>query len=61
VIRGTAGDSVDISGTTYTSVASDVHLGTPYGGNATTYTVYQDNSGHDIAIESSVTVQTADA
>jgi len=59
VIRGTAGDSVDLSGTTYTSVASDVHLGAAYGGDTTTYNVYQDDSGHDIAVESSVTVQTA--
>jgi hypothetical protein len=61
VIRGTAGDSVDLSGTPYTSVASDVQLDAAYGGNATTYNVYQDNNGHDIAIESGVTVQTADA
>jgi Ca2+-binding RTX toxin-like protein len=61
VIRGTAADSVDLSGTSFTNAASGVHLGAAYGGNATTYSVYQDDSGHDIAVESSVTVQTAAA
>jgi hypothetical protein len=61
VIRGTAADTVDLSGTSFTSVATGVQLGDAYGGNATIYDVYQDDGGHDIAIESSVTVQTAAA
>ncbi|HWA45583.1 MAG TPA: nidogen-like domain-containing protein [Hypericibacter adhaerens] len=59
VVRGTAADSVDLSGTSYAAVATGVHLGAAYGGNAATYTVYQDAGGHDIAVESSVVVHTA--
>jgi hypothetical protein len=61
VIRGTAADSVDLSGTSFAVADSGVHLGAAYGGNATTYNVYQDEGGHDIAVESGVAVQTAAA
>jgi Ca2+-binding RTX toxin-like protein len=62
VIRGTAGDSVDLSGTNFTLASGGpVHLGVAYGGDAASYNVYQDDGGHQIAVESSVTVQTASA
>jgi Ca2+-binding RTX toxin-like protein len=61
VVRGTAGDSLDLSATSFAMVASGINLSAPYGGDSTTYSIYQDASGNDIAIESAVTVHTAQA
>ncbi|MFZ5790146.1 MAG: nidogen-like domain-containing protein [Pseudomonadota bacterium] len=59
VVRGTSADTVDLTATGYTLAATGVQLGAGYGGASTTYNVYQDSGGHDIAVESGVTVQVA--
>jgi hypothetical protein len=52
---------VDLSATSFAMVASGTNLSAPYGGDSTTYSIYQDASGNDVAIESAVTVHTAQA
>lgn len=59
VVRGTAADTVDLSGTSFAIAAAGVNLGAAYGGGTTTYNVYQDAGGHDVAIETGVVVHTA--